>query len=493
MDFYARGIQAFEQGRARTARNRLAELSSAALSAPVGQRGQFASQIAAIDPDAGFSFDQGIQRQQQAMQAESERRLGNMAKLLSVAPSEARGNLWSRIRPGLQSMGYEAPEAWDDSLLPVVQQLGGGQSQQASLTPSMQSLIWQRENKIISDDEFRQAVRILNRQDAAAQNQRYSVQSTELDDGTVRYDRIPTIGGNVAGAPAPAPRRDIQITPAGEVPMPTGSALEQIMAGMASGQPFSVAVPPTGAPTMTRPAASGPSAAEMDRRANSTLDAKTYGPRAGQATNASRAAAKAEEAGLVREQEDLSRMGTERLGEIRGAARVAATEMASLTELERLLSQVNTGAFAETRINLGRAASFLGFSDGAEVSAAEAAASIANRLALALRNPAGGEGMPGAMSDADRNFLVSTIPSIQNSPNGWRQMIEIRRRLATAAQEQAEEAERFMREGGRSRDLPGRMAEWSRQRRLFADMEARGGSAASADDEALINRYLQGQ
>jgi hypothetical protein len=186
-------------------------------------------------------------------------------------------------------------------------------------------------------------------------------------------------------------------------------------------------------------------------------------------------------------------MGTERLGEIRGAARVAATEMASLTELERLLSQVNTGAFAETRINLGRAASFLGFSDGAEVSAAEAAASIANRLALALRNPAGGEGMPGAMSDADRNFLVSTIPSIQNSPNGWRQMIEIRRRLATAAQEQAEEAERFMREGGRSRDLPGHMAEWARQRRLFAGMEARGGSAVSADDEALINRYLQVQ
>ena len=125
MDFYARGIQGFEQGRARTARNRLAELSSAALSAPVEQRGQFASQIAAIDPDAGFSFEQGIQRQQQAMQAESERKIGNMAKLLSAAPAEARGNLWSRIRPGLQQMGYEAPEAWNDSLLPVVQNLGG--------------------------------------------------------------------------------------------------------------------------------------------------------------------------------------------------------------------------------------------------------------------------------------------------------------------------------------------------------------------------------
>ena len=321
MDFYARGIQAFEQGRARTARNRLAELSSAALSAPVEQRGQFASQIAAIDPDAGFSFEQGIQRQQQAMQAESERKVGNMAKLLSVAPAEARGSLWSRIRPGLQQMGYEAPEAWDDSLLPVVQQLGGGQSQQASLTPSMQSLIWQRDNKVISDDEFRQAVRILNRQDAAAQNQRYSVQSTELDDGSVRYDRIPTIGGNVAGAPAPAPRRDIQITPTGEVPMPTGSALEQIMAGMASGQPFSVAVPPAGAPTMTRPTASGPSAAEMDRRANATLDSQTYG--GGQATNATRAAAAAEAAAAKVRAEELARREAQQINDAPGAVRDA--------------------------------------------------------------------------------------------------------------------------------------------------------------------------
>lgn len=131
MDFYARGIQAFEQGRARTARNRLAELSSAALSAPVEQRGQFAPQIAALDPDAGFSFEQGIQRQQQAMQAESERKIGNMAKLLSVAPPEARGGLYARIAPGLRDMGYEAPEAWSDDMMPVVQQLaGGGQPQQ---------------------------------------------------------------------------------------------------------------------------------------------------------------------------------------------------------------------------------------------------------------------------------------------------------------------------------------------------------------------------
>jgi hypothetical protein len=552
MDFYARGIQGFEQGRARTVRNRLGELSSAALSAPVEQRGQFASQIAALDPDAGFSFEQGIQRQQQAMQAESERKVGNMAKLLSVAPAEARGSLWSRIRPGLQQMGYEAPEAWDDSLLPVVQTLGGGQSQQASLTPSMQSLIWQRDNKVISDDEFRQAVRILNRQDAAAQNQRLSPQTFTTADGQTGVMMVPTIAGNVAGSQPPISPQGGSAMPGASLPtmfaanfpqaritsgirgpernaavggVPnslhmTGGAVDVMprdaeeraqMMQFAQANGFQVKTYPDGRlhierdgvpqnrPNFGPPALggfqrpstpTGPDQAEMDRRANATLDMQTFGQPSnviiapGQATNQTRAEAAANQAGLVREQEDLARMGTERLGEIRGAARVASTEMASLNELERLLSQVNTGAFAETRINLGRAASFLGLSDGAEVSAAEAAASIANRLALSLRNPAGGEGMPGAMSDADRNFLVSTIPSIQNSPDGWRQMIEIRRRLATASQEQAEEAERFMREGGRSRDLPGHMAEWSRQRRLFADLESQGGAPAQARPRA---------
>jgi hypothetical protein len=155
MDFYARGIQAFEQGRARTARNRLAELSSAALSAPVEQRGQFASQIAAIDPDAGFSFDQGIQRQQQAMQAESERRLGNMAKLLSVAPPEARGGLYARIAPGLRDMGYEAPEAWSDDMMPVVQQLAGGQQEGRTTVVAPGSVLAGPNGEVLFRNDFK--------------------------------------------------------------------------------------------------------------------------------------------------------------------------------------------------------------------------------------------------------------------------------------------------------------------------------------------------
>lgn len=48
----------------------------------------------------------------------------------------------------------------------------------------------------------------------------------------------------------------------------------------------------------------------------------------------------------------------------------------------------------------------------------DAIRSITNRFALELRNPSGGAGMPGAMSDADRNFLASIPPSLANTKEG---------------------------------------------------------------------------
>ena len=48
----------------------------------------------------------------------------------------------------------------------------------------------------------------------------------------------------------------------------------------------------------------------------------------------------------------------------------------------------------------------------------DAIKSITNRFALELRNPSGGAGMPGAMSDSDRNFLASIPPSLANTKEG---------------------------------------------------------------------------
>ncbi len=322
MDFYARGIQGFEQGRARAVRNRLGELSSAALAAPIEQRGQFAAQIGALDPEAGFAMEQDAMRATQAAQAENERKLRGMAGLLASVPQQARGSLYARVRPGLQQMGFDAPEAWSDDLMPVVQQFAGvGQSQQASLTPSMQSLIWQRDNKVIGEDEFRQAVRILNRQDAAAQNQQFSPQRIEQADGTVRIDLVPTRGGNVVGgaftgaaAQPPArgatPNMDAILAQANVLARQgvPDAQIEQFIAQSAQRQ--GVQMTPAGGMTP-----------EMESAASATLDRQTFGASDGQATNASRAAAAADAAAQRVRAEELARSEAGRINDAPKAIR----------------------------------------------------------------------------------------------------------------------------------------------------------------------------
>lgn len=65
-----------------------------------------------------------------------------------------------------------------------------------------------------------------------------------------------------------------------------------------------------------------------------------------------------------------------------------------------------------------------------DTSQAEAARAMSNQFALLLRSPAGGAGMPGAMSDKDREFLINSVPGLKNSPQGAQQLIGIMRKMA---------------------------------------------------------------
>ena len=59
-----------------------------------------------------------------------------------------------------------------------------------------------------------------------------------------------------------------------------------------------------------------------------------------------------------------------------------------------------------------------GVSNADGVAEAEAFRALANQFALELRNPASGAGMPGAMSDADRMFLLQSTPGLTNTRAG---------------------------------------------------------------------------
>lgn len=132
----------------------------------------------------------------------------------------------------------------------------------------------------------------------------------------------------------------------------------------------------------------------------------------------------------------------------------APRTIANYERLGSLLSQVNTGKFTGTIQDMKAAAKAMGFDLNAmgvrdDVAPAQATRQISNMLALELRNPAGGAGMPGAMSDKDREFLVQSIPSMENDPAAIGKMIEYRKKLARRDQEIGKLAREYRNKNGR--------------------------------------------
>lgn len=131
----------------------------------------------------------------------------------------------------------------------------------------------------------------------------------------------------------------------------------------------------------------------------------------------------------------------------------AVSDNSRLDRLDQLLDQVNTGAASSFTQPLKRYAKdfgmdleSMGITD--DTGAAEAASALANQMALELRNPAGGAGMPGAMSDKDREFLVSMVPQLTNTQGGRKLLIETRRRQNKRSMEVAQLARQYQQQNG---------------------------------------------
>jgi len=194
--------------------------------------------------------------------------------------------------------------------------------------------------------------------------------------------------------------------------------------------------------------------------------------------------AEARNRSLLTQAEGTTEAGVDYLGDLNDRASKASTEEARLQQLEYALSRTYSGFGAEQLLTLRQIGGAFGIGDTDTLGAGELARSISNQLALGLRNPAGGEGMPGNMSNADREFLQRSVPSLQNSPDGWREMIDMRRRLNQYALEQSREANRYLEAGGNAANLRSHMQRWAEANPLFAAPEPR---------QAEGRRTLQGE
>jgi hypothetical protein len=118
------------------------------------------------------------------------------------------------------------------------------------------------------------------------------------------------------------------------------------------------------------------------------------------------------------------------------------------TRLSSLLEGVNTGKLTPLGTQIAAYAQSLGMDIDPQLGNKQAAEALSSELALQLRNPSGGAGMPGALSDKDREFLVGMVPGIAKTPEGRKLVVETAVKMAQRDKDVAKLARDYRKKHG---------------------------------------------
>lgn len=144
----------------------------------------------------------------------------------------------------------------------------------------------------------------------------------------------------------------------------------------------------------------------------------------------------------------VGKMFGESFADIQKAGFSAQSKVNQYDRLGQLLEGVNTGKFTQTGLEIAKAANAVGLNIDPNLGNKEAAQALSGEIALALRNPSGGAGMPGAMSDADRQFLVNMVPGLATTPDGRKMMLDTAKKLAKRDMDVARIAREYRKKNG---------------------------------------------
>lgn len=139
--------------------------------------------------------------------------------------------------------------------------------------------------------------------------------------------------------------------------------------------------------------------------------------------------------------------GTE-YADLQKSAITATNQLAKLDRMQQLLQGVQTGKLAPAMTQIQALGDSLGFKVDASLPAKQALEALSNEIALTLRNPAGGAGMPGALSDKDREFLQSMTPGLGKTTEGNTLIINTAKALNQRSQVVAKMARDYRKKHG---------------------------------------------
>jgi hypothetical protein len=139
------------------------------------------------------------------------------------------------------------------------------------------------------------------------------------------------------------------------------------------------------------------------------------------------------------EDKALAELGVEQYKGAQSTLETTQPKLGTIEVMSQLLDQINTGKLQPAVADIKGWADAFGISvPGIEkLAPAQAFQALANQMTLQARSTANGTGMPGAMSDADREFLRQMVPGLEKQKGTNRALLDIMRRLTTREQEVA--------------------------------------------------------
>jgi hypothetical protein len=171
-------------------------------------------------------------------------------------------------------------------------------------------------------------------------------------------------------------------------------------------------------------------------------------------------------------------------------------KMAKYDRMDQLLKQMDTGRFTPTMTAIQSMAESLGFEVDKTLPAKQAFTAFAGEVALSLRNPEGGAGMPGALSEKDLAFLQSMTPDLAKTTAGNKLIIDTARKLAKRDQEIAKIARDYRKKHGQiDEGFYDQLAAYSDKNQLFADApttaraQPQGDKGASQPQGGILEAY----
>lgn len=190
------------------------------------------------------------------------------------------------------------------------------------------------------------------------------------------------------------------------------------------------------------------------------------------------------------EAEAVGKWSGEQYGAIQTAGMEANSKISKYRRMGQLLEGVNTGKLAPTMAQIAAVGESFGIKIDDKLGEKQALEALSSEVALTLRNPSGGAGMPGALSDKDREFLMGMTPGLGKTPQGNHLIIETATKLADRDRQVAKLARDYRKKHGELNEgFYDELAAYSDANPLFGGMTMLGSPEAPPSNRPPLDSF----